>query len=715
MARLLPTFQTADRVKVNRTGETVVLNDWSNVYVVRMNSTQVRDGLLVALNSHPDVVHAEPNGYGGPTSDPNDQYFFRQWALKNNGTVEQGNGTPSADVKAVDAWDITTGSSNVKIGIVDCGIQTNHPDFTGRVTGDAGDNSYHGTVVTGIAAAQGNNSIGVAGVAWNVGIVNEDYGDCYNSNPDPNFVAAILSAANRGSQVINNSWQLSDPIGRYSETVRKAFSDVYKLNCVSIASMGNQGMQLAVYPAASGQGIVAIGATTNTDHKADYSNSGSWIDVVAPGGEDCDGCAKEIYSTLPGSSYGFPNGEGTSFAAPHVTGIAALLLSYRPTLYNDDIENIIQLSADDKGPTGFDIEYGYGRVNARKALDLLRYPYALNYYAKSGGTVYSSTGQYNMYIFGASGLTDGQYKVVRHEVRATVSFPSISNPSVWGRGVATTGWNKEEVVGGVSRNFTMGFCEPVPGTLTSSSATLRTYVYEVWNVGGTTYYGFFPTTSSGVVYAYSVLGTCPISAPQNLTADSVKVNTSPTPFRVRLKWRTHPCATSYKVYRKGWGTYEFVNIGTVSQPDTTYIDMDVPWAPSIGEENPIHYYVTALSSSLESDSSNNVSANCAFCLEPPKSHLSIEKEKPTSYALLPNYPNPFNPVTQIKYALPEGIHVALKVYDILGREVAALVNGFEEAGYKEVNFDASALPSGMYFYRLSAGKFIQMKKMILIK
>jgi hypothetical protein len=229
--------------------------------------------------------------------------------------------------------------------------------------------------------------------------------------------------------------------------------------------------------------------------------------------------------------------------------------------------------------------------------------------------------------------------------------------------------------------------------------------------------GFDTLIGHGRINAYHALQEAFLQCgpPQNLVADSVKVNTSPTPFRVRLKWRTHPCATSYKVYRKGWGTYEFVNIATVSQPDTTYIDMDVPWAPSIGEENPIHYYVTALSSSLESDSSNNVSANCAFCLEPPKSHPSIEKEKPTLYALLPNYPNPFNPVTQIKYALPEDIHVALKVYDVLGREVAKLVDEFQEAGYKEVNFNASALPSGIYVYKMHAGKFSQVRKMMLIK
>lgn len=208
---------------------------------------------------------------------------------------------------------------------------------------------------------------------------------------------------------------------------------------------------------------------------------------------------------------------------------------------------------------------------------------------------------------------------------------------------------------------------------------------------------------------------CPLEAPQNLAAESIKVNNSPTPFRVKLKWRAHSCATAFKVYRKGWGTTEFVNIATVSSPETTYIDMDVTWAPSIGGENPIHYYVTATYSSLESDSSNNVSVNCVVCLGPPEKQARTDLNKPTSFSLSENYPNPFNPYTQINYALPEGSYVSLKVYDVLGREVSSLVNGFEEAGYKEVRFDASGLPSGRYFYRLSTSKFTQVRKMMLIK
>ena len=88
---------------------------------------------------------------------------------------------------------------------------------------------------------------------------------------------------------------------------------------------------------------------------------------------------------------------------------------------------------------------------------------------------------------------------------------------------------------------------------------------------------------------------------------------------------------------------------------------------------------------------------------------------PDQFSLESNFPNPFNPVTRIKYALPEDVQVVLRVFDVLGREVAMLVDGFESAGYKSVEFDASKLPSGVYFYQIVAGKFSHMKKMVLAK
>ncbi len=158
ISRLIPDFLPEQEYAVSRTGEEVQLTDWTNVYVIRFPQPQAREGFLNALKNHQDVIFAEPNGRGEHDLIPDDQHFDRQWALKNDGTWIQGSGNSGADINATTAWDITTGSSSIEIGIVDAGMQTNHPDFTGRVTGDTGDSDPHGTAVAGVATAKGNNS-----------------------------------------------------------------------------------------------------------------------------------------------------------------------------------------------------------------------------------------------------------------------------------------------------------------------------------------------------------------------------------------------------------------------------------------------------------------------------------------------------------------------------------------------------------------------------
>ncbi len=165
ITRLVRDFQSENRFTVNRTGDSVMLTDWSNIYLLRIPEALARETLITLLGNRPEVVYAEVNGRGEPDLIPNDQYFYWQWALKNDGTSDHGNGTPGADIKATQAWDITTGSSSIKLAIVDGGMQTDHPDFAGRVSGDPSDNDPHATAVAGIAAAQGNNDIGIAGVA----------------------------------------------------------------------------------------------------------------------------------------------------------------------------------------------------------------------------------------------------------------------------------------------------------------------------------------------------------------------------------------------------------------------------------------------------------------------------------------------------------------------------------------------------------------------
>lgn len=429
MSRLIPDFESQDRFRVSRTGEMVELTDWSNVYLVRLPTAQERAFLVEALAGRPEVIYVEINGIGEPDGTPfipDDDDFPKQWNMNNTGAPDQGGGTPDADIDGPEAWDIRTGSSAIKIAIVDNGMRTNHADFAGRVTGDAGDNSSHGTDIAGVAAAQGNNTIGVAGVAWNVAIINEDYG----AASDADFINAVNSAVNRGAHVVNNSWKLM-PVGRNSSAVQQAFVDAYNMNTVLVASMGNQQGNVIQYPAAYEDIVIAVGGTTPEDVKGLYSSTGNWLDVVAPGG--CGGqygfnCNEngtdDIWTT--GGNGGYHYAAFTSVATPHITGMAALLLSENANLYNDDITQIIRASADkvpEMNGQNFTQEHGYGRVNARRALSFLQSPYVLNQWSANNGSTYGAPIEGFTTFYGVDLPVDGEWWAIRYEVRETVTFP----------------------------------------------------------------------------------------------------------------------------------------------------------------------------------------------------------------------------------------------------------------------------------------------------
>lgn len=370
IGKLRPEFKKEDRFVRTRNGKQVILSDWSNVMLLRIPENISREKFINRLNSLPEVVYAEANAVGSndviissetenPTEKapkifmpvtPDDEHFNRQWALKNTGTSLQGSGTSDADIDADQAWDITTGSSSVKIGIIDNGVQNDHPDLIGKVTGSPILDGDHGTFVAGIAAAQGDNTIGIAGVAYNASIIDE--WSFYN-NAD--WAVAIANLVQEGAHVINASWGSSN----YSKTLRKAIRDAYIQNRVFVTSSGNKG-DGHIYPGRFKDGVITVGGTRNEDDIHPDSRTGSWVDVVAPmgGGSDQE---DKIYSTYTGGNYGY-YGSGTSWATPQVSGIAALLLSEEPTLYNDDIENLIEISAEDVNNNGFDNEYGHGRV-----------------------------------------------------------------------------------------------------------------------------------------------------------------------------------------------------------------------------------------------------------------------------------------------------------------------------------------------------------------
>ncbi len=517
----LPKFNKSDTLMILKTGERIQQPDMTNLYKIKVPESKKRQDIIDELKKMPEVLYAEPNGKIIHHAIPSDTRFGDQWGLRN--TIRLG-----ADIHAEAAWDIYTGNANNIIAIVDGGTQTTHVDLNDKISG--GDTGFgwggHGIHVSGIAAAESNNAQGISGVDWQARIHPQRID---NVTDDAATYQAIIDAVNFSSNVhvLNNSWGLTDEdgnSGRYSTTVRQAFAYAYKANRTSVVSMGNHQLTqpgVVGYPAGFGN-VIAVGATNNADVIANFSAQGNHIDVCAPG--------VDILSTINGG-YGFMS--GTSMAAPHVSGIASLLKGFNPNLANDDIENIIRLSADDVNGNGFDPQYGFGRVNAERALNLLRAPNTLSQWSGTSGTTVSSSGTFNMVFMGAPGLASSAYIVKRHEVRKTINYPSqfLHIEGVWGRGVFTNGWNQ------ANPNFGEGFCEVVPGTQTNTSVTLRTYVYQIWSISGS-YLGYYPKSPSNVTFAYTVLGVqAPtLSGPTSVCTDGATFTVNGLPTGATISW-----------------------------------------------------------------------------------------------------------------------------------------------------------------------------------
>ena len=313
------------------------------------------DAFIKTLQKNPKVKYAEKNFIVQALT--NDSYWSYQWDMR----------IIDADV----AWQTQTGDPSVIVAVVDTGVNYNHPDLAPRVTKgydyayddeDPMDGNGHGTHVAGTVGATINNNRGVAGLAqveiYAVKVL-DDTGSGFISD----VANGIMDAAAYGADVINLSLGCYCP----SQTLEEAINDANEEGALVVAAAGNDNTGAILYPAGYG-GAVSVSATDLNDAFTTYSNYGSTIELSAPGGDSVGGPYWETYvlSTWKNNNYVFSI--GTSMAAPHISGVAALVKSEYPSLTNNQIREHLWNTSDDLGTSGWDKFFGYGRVNALTAI-----------------------------------------------------------------------------------------------------------------------------------------------------------------------------------------------------------------------------------------------------------------------------------------------------------------------------------------------------------
>ncbi len=325
-------------------------------YAVEVPAGTDLDALIESLSTLNDEVElAELDPIGGIATIPDDEGFGLQYAL---GLID-----------ALDAWDITTGSAEITLAVLDSGTIP-HIELAERivpgsdVSTPGGDETVdgcgsHGTHVSGIAAATGNNAAGIAGMNWGVKIMPvKILSSC--AGPESYVADGITFAVDAGADVINMSLQYSGG----SDYLHTAVQYAYESGVIMVAAAGNNGFSNGVaFPGRWPETITVAGTTAQdlppTPASSGWtSNAGPEVDVAAPG--------DQIYSLIGDSSYGFKS--GTSMATPHVSGLVAMMLTIDPTLGTEEIRTILQETATDLLEPGFDEATGWGRIEAGAAL-----------------------------------------------------------------------------------------------------------------------------------------------------------------------------------------------------------------------------------------------------------------------------------------------------------------------------------------------------------
>lgn len=394
----LSTLHDAAGVRVLR-----VFPEIGNLQILELPAGGDPDVLAAAYRASGDVRYAERDAIVRLQAEPNDFRYRNgdQWNLNNLG---QYGGVPGADVKAPAAWDIQRTAPNIVVAVIDTGIRLTHEDLAPNLwvnPGESGpmvplapaidkglnlldddgngfiddvhginavlhtgvplDDHGHGTHVSGIIGAAGNNSVGVVGVAWQVQLMACKAFDAQGNGAISDLVTCIDYARDKRANIINASW--GDP-SFYSNALYDAIARAAQAGIIFVAAAGNQNSDndaTPTYPANFGlDNIVVVAATDRSDLRAPWSNFGATtVHLAAPGAP--------VFSCWNGSDTDYVYYNGTSMATPHVVGACALVLAHNPTFTYAQVINRVLGSVDVLPDLSGKTKTG-GRLNLQKAL-----------------------------------------------------------------------------------------------------------------------------------------------------------------------------------------------------------------------------------------------------------------------------------------------------------------------------------------------------------
>jgi serine protease len=327
--------------------------------------SKTTEALVNQLRSNPNIIYAEPNYILRTDTIPSDLRFSELYGLLNTGQAIQGVvGSAGADIKAEPAWSLTTGTETVVVGVVDTGVDYNHPDLAANMWSNPGgigncaagthgynaitgtcdplDDHFHGTHVAGTIGAVGNNGIGVVGVNWRTSIMALKFLNSGGSGTTADAIEAIDFAvqariAGVNIRILSNSWGG----GGFSQALLDVINKANDNGILFVAAAGNSSSNNDItphYPSSyNAPNVLAVAATDNRDAMASFSSYGATsVDLGAPG--------VNTLSTAPNGAYRYLS--GTSMATPHVSGAGALILSTNSSLTTAELKSQIMSGVD---------------------------------------------------------------------------------------------------------------------------------------------------------------------------------------------------------------------------------------------------------------------------------------------------------------------------------------------------------------------------------